>query len=66
LKNLRKLILNYNFIGDEGAEALANSFYLSKLKVLSLEENPISSIGEWKLKKSNTLKNLIQPIFGFH
>jgi hypothetical protein len=62
----KTLILDYNYIGDEGAEALSKTSHLSNLEKLSLEENQIGPVGAKALAESKTLTNLKYPIFGFH
>jgi hypothetical protein len=58
--------LNFNFIGDLGAKAIAKSLYLANLESLKLGQNRVGKAGAKALKESNTLVNLMHPIFGFY
>ncbi|HIE42916.1 MAG TPA: hypothetical protein EYP95_06825, partial [Nitrospinaceae bacterium] len=62
----KKLDLNFNQIGDEGAKAIAQSPLLANLVSLKLGQNRIGSKGARALNKSVNLKNLTHPIFGFY
>ena len=63
---LKKLDLNFNRIGDEGAFAIAESPNFSSLESLKLGQNKIGTTGAQALNKSKILQNLIHPIFGFY
>jgi len=58
--------LNFNSIGDLGASAIAKSPYLANLKSLKLGQNRVGKAGAKALKESDTLVNLMHPIFGFY
>ena len=58
VKNLKKLNLMDNTIGDKGLILLSESESMSKLEVLNLENTGITSIGILALSQSSYLKNL--------
>ena len=60
------LNLNFNSIGDLGASSIAGSPHLTNLESLKLGQNRVSKAGAKALKNSNTLINLVHPIFGFY
>ena len=66
LGKLKKLNLNFNKIGDEGALAIAQSQKFVNLESLKLGQNKIGTEGAQALNKSKILQNLIHPIFGFY
>ena len=66
LKKLKKLNLNFNRIGDEGAKAIARSPRLANLESLKLGQNKIGTEGARALNESENLRNLVHPIFGFY
>ena len=46
MKNLGSLDLSHNYIGDLGAEAIANSPNMKNLSLLNLSDNEIGAAGE--------------------
>ena len=58
--------LNFNSIGDAGAQAIAGSPYLANIESLKLGQNRVGADGAKALKNSSTLTNLVHPIFGFY
>jgi len=66
LTRLNALNLNFNSIGDVGAKSIARSQVLASLESLKLGQNRISGEGVLALEESNSLTQLIHPIFGFY
>ena len=66
LRKLKKLNLNFNRIGDEGARAIAGSSNFINLESLKLGQNKIGTEGAEALNESKTLQNLVHPVFGFY
>ena len=58
IKEVEVLDLRKNFIGDLGAEALAQSSFLNNLRELDLRNNGISRLGVKVLSESNKLSCL--------